>query len=380
MTPTITPTNTPSVTVSLTPNYTPTPTPTITVTNTLTPTVTPSNTPSLTPNFTPSVTQTCTPTNTPYYTSTPTPTVTPTPSIGIGILFDKSSFNVITKSIYKNALLSAVNRWATYIKIPTARVNAIRTLDPVFNGIYLNNYNEYYNSSSSTIASCSIDSFYSFNNGLKHQLTTGSFNLNINTYFESIYSSQDWFNVLTHELGHALGIGAFWKSTYSIYGSEPPVNYFLNASAYEALSGAYGLCLGSGRPKVALENTGGSGTNSSHWENNYRNSSATGSLGYNYPGLINEVMVGYYSPSLSFKLTPVSLKHLTDYGYEEINPGNSEGYPTLDNSLLADLETSAGEDIKPIIKFEHCNCNHESTALAVFNEDHKPIYIGVISA
>ena len=315
----------------------------------------------------PTPTPTAQTTNTP--TSTPTPTPTPTSS-GItqnNILFDKSSFVGKVNEPYLTALNAAVDRWSTYLRIPSNKLDIIRSTDPTFNGITINTYTEYTDQASNTIASCGVNDYNVFNGGVGHQLITNSFNLNVNLKYSG-WSAQDKANVITHELGHALGIGIYWRSSYEIYGSEPPANYFINASAYNALSAAYGTLIG-GRPKVALENTGGSGTNSAHWENDYRNSAATGSLGFNYPGLSNELMVGYYSQGGTFKLSPISIKCLTDFGYEEINPGTSEGNPTLVNSLMAGAS---------IVKFDSCNECSELGTGNVFSSNGELLYTSVI--
>jgi len=134
------------------------------------------------------------------------------------------------------------------------------------------------------------------------------------------------------------------------------VSNFLNASAYSSLSAAYGALV-NGKPKVALESTGGSGTNSAHWENDFRSSAATGSLGFNYPGLTNELMVGYYSTLSTYKLSQVSIKSLVGFGYEEKTPGASEGNPTLANSLIfANLDPTASSTLTAF-KFTHCALN-----------------------
>ena len=324
----------------------------------------------LSPTPTASIPSTGTPAPTPSVTPEVSPTPTPSVTVGSNVLFDKSSFNGVVNEPYLTAIKTAADRWATYLRIPASKVDIIKQSDPTFKGIVINSYSEYTNQSSSTIASCGVYDFNIFNGGIGHQLITGSFNLSVNLKYSG-WSANDLANVITHELGHALGVGQFWQSFFEVYGSEPPSNYFLNASAYNALSAAYGTLLGSGRPKVALENAGGSGTSSAHWENDYRNSSAAGSLGYNYPGLLNELMVGTYSQGGTYRLSPISIKCLTDFGYEEIIPGASEGNPTLVNSLI---------DGASIIKFDHCNEYKELGSGNVYASNGELLYTGVTFA
>lgn len=249
------------------------------------------------------------------------------------ILFDTSSFVGVVPEPYLSYLLSGVTRWSKYIKFNPSIVTAIKDqIDPTWNGIRINTYNTI-NDSQSYIAACSIDQYIDIQPGSSGiQFNTYTFNLFVNLYYATILNPIDWANVMTHELGHALGIGIYWSTDYQVGGAVPPTDFFLSGSAYPSISAAYGNILGSGRPKIALENEGGDGTQSAHWENNFRSSAATGSDGYNYPGLQNELMVGFYSPSTNFVLSDLSIKTLVDFGYIEKTPGVNEGAPILVNS------------------------------------------------
>jgi len=326
-----------------------------------------SPTPQPSPTPTPEATPQATPTSTP----TPTPTST---STEVNVLFDKNSFIGKAEEPYLSALNAAADRWGTYLRIPEARLNAMKTLDPTFSGISLRTYTTYNDPYSNTIASCGPYNFVAF--GSNHTLISKNFNLDINQRWEGTYTQQDWENILTHELGHALGIGIYWDEFFEVYGSEPPSNYFLNASSYLALSGAYSSLLGS-RLKVALEDTGSSGTASSHWENTYRSPSYPFGLGVSYSGLINELMVGYYSNTINFVISPVSIKMLTDFGYEEKVPGASEGNPSLASSLQAGLQTNLQSNVE-VVKYSCCNNLEVGEAEGVFDENNNLIAINQI--
>ena len=343
----------------------PLPTPTITPTPSITPTHTP--TPSITPTHTP----------TPSVTPTLTLTTTPTPTnIGNYVLFDKTSFVGIVPEPYLTGLNEAVDRWNQFIKINPLVVDAIRALDPTFNGIRINNYSEI-NDVGNYIAACGINGYFDYYIDSEVKFCTYDFDLNINLAYAGIYSYQDWANILTHELGHALGIGIYWNPYFSFLGVVPPSNNFLPGTAYPEISGAYVNILGSFKPKIALESSGGGGTNSAHWENDFRSSSAPGSLGYSYPGLINELMVGFYSSSRSYVISDMCMKALVHFGYIEKNPGSNEGVPSLANSLMP--ETVMPEISSTSVKL-NCSCReiNASNIATIDYETGELIRIGTI--
>jgi hypothetical protein len=248
------------------------------------------------------------------------------------ILFDTSSFVGTVPEPYLTALNAAVARWSTYIKFNPSVVASIRAnINPNWNGIRINTYNTI-NDSQSYIAACGVSQYIDIQSGGGVKFNTYTFNLFVNLYYATIFNPTDWANIMTHELGHALGIGIYWGSFFQPGGAVPPSDFFLSSTAYSSAGGAYNSILGSTRPKISLENEGGGGTASSHWENNFRPSSAAGSEGFNYPGLQNELMVGFYSASTNFVISNLSIKTLVDFGYFEKNVGANEGTPTLVNS------------------------------------------------
>lgn len=207
---------------------------------------------------------------------------------------------------------------------------AIKNIYPGWNGIALdqNSYEQYNNPQSTVIASCGVTYGVDLaGNAVKFNAT--HFSLSINTHFQSSFSPEDWINVLTHELGHALGIGVFWDpDIVGITGGVAPENDFLSGVAYVNAQQSYNLITSLLRQKMPLEGTGGAGTQSSHWENDYRPSTSPGSLGFGYYGFSNELMIGYYAPGSNAILSRLSISTLVDFGYEERNPGQSEGTPS----------------------------------------------------
>jgi len=123
-----------------------------------------------------------------------------------------------------------------------------------------------------------------------------------------------------------------WSSSFASNGAVVPLNYFLNGFAYSNCQSGYNSIVSDNYDQVPLERTGSAGTAAAHWENDFRPSSATGSGGVSYPGVIDELMVGTYSSGANRIISDLSLKVLVDFGYEEVTPGTNEGVPTLSTS------------------------------------------------
>jgi hypothetical protein len=102
-------------------------------------------------------------------------------------------------------------------------------------------------------------------------------------------------DVITHEMGHVLGIGTIWASKGLL--SSPNTNNptFTGANAKKE----YGVLRGTGAAPVPVENTGGPGTRNSHWRETV---------------FKNELMTGFVSSAKNpmSRLTVASLK---DLGY-----------------------------------------------------------------
>jgi hypothetical protein len=355
ITPTPTPTVTPSITrtPTLTPSSTTTqtPTPTLTKTPTQTPTTTPTTTqtPSLTPQASPSPTQTNTPsssrleTNNPDSSPTPTPTQTstttqtPTPSLSSipassnNILFNKESWEFLVPEPFKSYLNQAADRWEKYIRYDPAAFEFLYNNVADWNGLELKSdaYAAGEFGLDYFIAGCGPASIVEIDrSGPKLLANSVSFQLILNKSFTEFYAPEDWVDILTHELGHALGIGVFWGLLDS-----PPINNLLDGSIYTASQTAYNnIVTQFNYTKIPLESTGDSGTANSHWENNFQNG---------YPGLLNELMIGYYDPEVGpYKLSLLSIKHLVDCGYKEANPGTSEGVPSVVRTFNAMSKTN----------------------------------------
>jgi Leishmanolysin len=103
-------------------------------------------------------------------------------------------------------------------------------------------------------------------------------------------------DVITHEMGHVLGVGTIWSIKGLLAGSGTSNPTFKGTNAKKA----YGVLKGTGPAPVPVENTGGPGTANSHWrETVFR----------------NELMTGFVQgpPNPMSRLTVASLK---DMGYK----------------------------------------------------------------
>src|SRR5262245_7921205 len=80
-------------------------------------------------------------------------------------------------------------------------------------------------------------------------------------------------DVITHEMGHVLGIGTIWSTKGLLAGATTNNPTFTGKNAKKE----YGTLKGSGPTAVPVENTGGPGTANSHWrETVFRNELMTG--------------------------------------------------------------------------------------------------------
>jgi hypothetical protein len=118
-------------------------------------------------------------------------------------------------------------------------------------------------------------------------------------------------DVITHEMGHVLGIGTIWGNKGLLAGASGNNPSFTGKNAKKE----YGQLKGTGPAVVPVENTGGPGTKNSHWrETIFR----------------NELMTGFVAspPNPMSKVTVASLK---DLGYV-VDLTKAEAY-TLPNLL-----------------------------------------------
>jgi hypothetical protein len=102
-------------------------------------------------------------------------------------------------------------------------------------------------------------------------------------------------DVITHEMGHCLGIGTIWRRKNLIANSGTDHPTFTGANAQRE----YGLLTGTGDEPVPIENDGGPGTAEGHWEEDIFG---------------NELMSGFVS-SPNNPLSRLTVASLQDLGY-----------------------------------------------------------------
>ena len=277
----------------------------------------------------------------PLFLSRPTTTTTAPPPAPV---FNTGSFSLIANTTIRNQLTQAANRWMQNLRVSGANTNYIRNFRPDWNGIELVDFQAVNDPTDNWIASCAVVSETGpiGNNPIKR--TSVEFDIWINTAFWKNYSNAQKIVILVHELGHAIGIGTLWTN---IEVSENGLidNPFLlretqpnTYNLYEKAVRKYCQCAFPNvnlnmepwpRTKIPLENTGGAGTSSAHWEDLFRPAS-TAPFGDrdSYPGLSNDIMGGYFDTAINYIISSITIQNLADMGYEAINP-EGEGCPTF---------------------------------------------------
>jgi len=130
-------------------------------------------------------------------------------------------------------------------------------------------------------------------------------------------------DVITHEMGHVIGIGTIWdhKSLLAGAGTNNPTFVGKNAKR------EFGILKGTGPVPIPVENSGGAGTRDSHWrESVFR----------------NELMSGFVAAAGN-PLSLMTVASLQDLGYE-VDLSKAEPYQLPNLQLLAEagLLLSAG--------------------------------------
>ena len=138
-------------------------------------------------------------------------------------------------------------------------------------------------------------------------------------------------DIVTHEIGHILGIGSSWSQFVNDYGGANPQYTGPAALAeYRAIAGNLSLT------GVPVENTGNPGTRDVHWRE------AT---------FFNELMTGFYNSTVVNPLSRMSAAALIDLGFPGValeatqpyNMPNGNPIPTIGTLAASSASTAPGQ-------------------------------------
>jgi hypothetical protein len=121
-----------------------------------------------------------------------------------------------------------------------------------------------------------------------------------------------WDAIILHEMGHALG---FVGSLFNQLGLVDNFGNFTGSNAVDAYGGA-----------VPLENSGGSGTAGSHWDE--------ADFTPNGQQMSNELMTGYFVPGEVTLLSDTTIGAFADLGYTVTDPSVGSTSFVVDSHLL----------------------------------------------
>lgn len=239
--------------------------------------------------------------------------------------------NIIQPKIV-NAINKAINRWNKYIKFNTKILNKILSVIPDFKGIELEEFS-IYNNPSLPAAKCVPSGYIKIGENQYNTLTYKLFVNNIYLQNESL-TDDDWELIITHHLGHALGLGIYWTYSDAIgYVGEP--DYALDGSVYKQTLDAYNNITGSVNKFIPLDNSGPKNIDLNIAGQPDDESNAVGK-GTHWNLSIEDIM-SYRDTSSNKKpyISLISIKNLVDLGYDECNPNTYES-----NNVVASLTIS----------------------------------------
>ena len=135
-------------------------------------------------------------------------------------------------------------------------------------------------------------------------------------------------DVITHEMGHVLGIGSIWTRKNLLQGAGTSNPTFTGANAMRE----YGVLRRSGPTAVSVENTGGPGTADAHWrESVFR----------------NELMTGFVGAAGN-PLSRMTVASLQDMGYV-VDMNAAEAYSLPNLFAIAEAELLVAEAMRSML-------------------------------
>lgn len=265
-------------------------------------------------------------------------------------LFDRFRFDKISNTRWTSLLNRAADRWDRYVSlVQYSRVEDTDSHDGYFlqvrndnryqqckeyyentynrpwRGLYLRGFNPVNYSTETWITSCDIKDYAITNDGTERWMPL-VFDMNINLKYNADYTDDEWVDIITHELGHALGIGTLWNKLPSDPNAVEE-NYYLNRNPFlktniEYNRVAYGVESGYNRLYTPIEQSAGNRIESYHWEDNYIPSGLcfvplNCSEATPYVGISNDIMNPYYQSNSI--ISSVSIANLVDLGYYSVS-------------------------------------------------------------
>lgn len=307
--------------------------------------------------------------------------VIPKPAPVQNILCDKQSIIDAIDSAYAFGLITSIEPWKSYfiesadrlgqyLRYKTNVISAIRNqVGNNWNGALVSSIDFVYDESGPYVAYAGPDNVIDFTiNGTSDRgFNTISYFVGINTYYANQLTNSNWVDTITHEILHGLGFGLFWNDPFQPSGGKllPQKNQgFLSRGAndYALTSIAYVNTVNTQWPnasispfqsnQVPLTSGVGAGSDYYHWSHVARNYNRN----QTHPGLKNDVM-GPYAPRPGQKdvLSLLTIKSLVEFGYDEINPGTSEGVPVIN---LSPKSAAASAESNEVLSGIGCGCNH----------------------
>jgi hypothetical protein len=122
-------------------------------------------------------------------------------------------------------------------------------------------------------------------------------------------------DVITHEMGHVIGIGTVWTKKHLLKGATTSNPTFQGTNAMRE----YGILRSMTPLPVPVENTGGSGTRNSHWRDAVFKA---------------ELMTGFVNVGGN-PMSRVTIASLQDLGYQ-VNMAAAQPYQLPDHLLMAE--------------------------------------------
>jgi hypothetical protein len=240
-------------------------------------------------------------------------TTTPTPAPGaFDIQIAYSGFTASQRAIFEQA----AGKWESIIvgDLPSATYNGI-----VVDDLLINASSTALDGVGGTLGQAGYDRARTSGTQLPYH---GSMEFDT-ADLASMEANGTLLSVITHEIGHVLGIGTLWQAKGLLSGAGTSNPLFTGTQA----TAAYNAIFGVNAAGVPVENSGGSGTRDSHWRESTFN---------------NEIMTGYVN-SGSNPLSRVTVGSLADIGYS-VNMAAADAYtrPGGSVSLVSAGEVTSG--------------------------------------